>query len=1088
MTADGKAEIEPMLPLNQVLNTAELSYRKSREPEYLRENQALTTLAQTMNEAPRTFLEKFVEIALDLCHAESAGISILEVGGDHDLFRWRAVAGRYASRVNNTIARDASPSRIVLEQDSVLLFEHPDRHFVSLRDLNPPVIESLMVPFHACAKPIGALWVVMHTEERKFESEDARLLTSLSRFASAAYEIIEVVQTARTENEAREKLRQSEKEFRALFELSSVGQCQADSVSGRLVRVNRKLCEITGYLEDELLHRSISELAHPDDRQQILSLLRELMRGEIPEISIETRLLCKDGSMFWGHLNVTVFTDAGSQTRRITAIVRDITSRRQTEQKLYEVEERMRLATQSAGVYAWDVDLLTGTIKYSENMAQVFGYESLPEKYYHVAGATEVIHPEDRASVVQASQHAFEKSGTFSAQCRAEAAGGRYVWVQCNGTIVRDPHSQPVRFVGIVQNIDDRKRWEEALQASQERLYRAIQIETVGVIFFRTDGSITDANDAFLRMSRYTREDLKNGLLRWDRMTPPEWMARSLQAIREFKIMGRTNPYEKEYLRKDGSRWSALFAATQIAADEGVEFIIDITESKRAEEKLRESEERFRTMADSSPVMIWVTDADGRIEFVNRSYLEFFGITAEDAAQLDWAEIIHSDDQEYLEAFRTALRDRKPFHARARVKRHDAKWCWISSRGNPRTGPEGVVTGYVGTSADITERIESQEALREADRRKDEFLATLAHELRNPLAPIRHGLEILRLTGDTPPATAEIHGIIDRQVNHMVRMVDDLLEISRISRGKIELRKELIELAAVIRNAVETSKPLIESFHHQLTISVPPEPLTVKADPIRLEQIISNLLNNAAKYTDPGGQIWVSLQRESNRVAISVRDSGIGISRDMLPRIFDMFTQLEHSSGRTQGGLGIGLTLARSLVELHGGNIEVRSQGPGTGSEFIVHLPLNVSSQREVTPSEMWQSVQLSPRRVLVVDDNRDAADSLARLLNVVGAEARAVYSGFQALEILERYRPAVLLIDIGMPDMDGYEFARRVRQDPKNRKLTLVALTGWGQEEDRNRSHAAGFDFHLTKPADFKTLRSLIGSLDTPEGSITRH
>jgi PAS domain S-box-containing protein len=589
-------------------------------------------------------------------------------------------------------------------------------------------------------------------------------------------------------------------------------------------------------------------------------------------------------------------------------------------------------------------------------------------------------------------------------------------------------------------------------------------------------------------MSGYSPEDLAHGLVRWDWMTPPEWMPRSLQALEEFKMMGRTIPYEKEYMRKDGSRWWALFAATQIEADEGVEFIIDITDNKLAEERLRESEERFRTIADSSAVMIWVTDAAGHIEFVNRSHLEFFGITREQMAEFDWAETVHPDDREYLEAFSAALRDRKPLRVRARVKRHDGIWRWIESRGNPRLGPAGEVTGYVGSSADITELITSQEALVEADRRKDEFLATLAHELRNPLAPIRNGMHILRLMGDSNPDTEQTYEIMERQVNHMVRLVDDLLEISRITRGQIELRKEQVELAAVIRIAVEISKPLIADFEHQLTISLPPEPLTLDADPVRLEQIISNLLNNAAKYTDPGGQISLTAQRENDHVAVSVRDSGIGISRDMMSRIFEMFTQIERSGHRVQGGLGLGLTLVRTLVELHGGTVEVQSEGPGKGSEFIVRLPLVVSSHQETSSGNMWHSGQVAQRRILVVDDNRDAADSLSRFLNKVGGEARAVYSGIEALELLEPYRPAMLLVDIGMPGMDGYELARRIRESPRYHDVTLVAVTGWGQEEDRRRSQAAGFDFHLTKPVDFQTLQSLVGSNARSETSVPRH
>jgi CheY-like chemotaxis protein/two-component sensor histidine kinase len=330
--------------------------------------------------------------------------------------------------------------------------------------------------------------------------------------------------------------------------------------------------------------------------------------------------------------------------------------------------------------------------------------------------------------------------------------------------------------------------------------------------------------------------------------------------------------------------------------------------------------------------------------------------------------------------------------------------------------------------------------------------------------------------------------MMERQVNQMVRLVDDLLEISRITRGQIELRKERVSLATVIQSAVEVSKPLIEDARHHLAISLPPEPLTFEADPVRLEQIVSNLLNNAAKYTNPGGQIWLTAQRESDNVVISVRDSGIGILPDMLPRIFEMFTQIEHSASRAQGGLGIGLTLVRSLVEMHGGKVEARSEGPSKGSEFIVHLPLDNSPPSEIVGDNMWHSDQLSSRRVLVVDDNRDAADSLGMLLNLAGAEARAVYNGAAALEVLPTYQPAVLLVDIGMPDMDGYELARRVRQLPNCGDLTLIALTGWGQAEDRQRSQDAGFNFHLTKPADFNTLQSLLDSLQEPQRSDTRH
>jgi signal transduction histidine kinase len=370
------------------------------------------------------------------------------------------------------------------------------------------------------------------------------------------------------------------------------------------------------------------------------------------------------------------------------------------------------------------------------------------------------------------------------------------------------------------------------------------------------------------------------------------------------------------------------------------------------------------------------------------------------------------------------------------------------------------------------------EQLAEMDRRKDEFLATLAHELRNPLAPLRSSLTILRMSGQSGPAAERIHEMMERQINHMVRLVDDLLEVSRITRGKIELRKERIELAAALRSAVETSRPLVEAACHQLAISVPPEPLLLEADPVRLSQVIANLLNNAAKYTEEGGRICLTARREGGEAVVSVRDTGLGIPAEMLPRVFDMFAQVDRTLKRSQGGLGIGLTLARTLVEMHGGRIEARSDGPGKGSEFIVRLPLaaeNSPSGEARGRAGGEQPAALSQRRVLVVDDNRDAADSLGMLLEFLGADAHVVYDGPSALQALHIYRPAVVFLDIGMPGMDGHEVARQMRQVSEFRDVMLVAMTGWGQEEDRRRSRAAGFDHHLVKPVGADALQALL-------------
>lgn len=385
------------------------------------------------------------------------------------------------------------------------------------------------------------------------------------------------------------------------------------------------------------------------------------------------------------------------------------------------------------------------------------------------------------------------------------------------------------------------------------------------------------------------------------------------------------------------------------------------------------------------------------------------------------------------------------------------------------------IVGASKVARDITHRKQAELALQEANRHKDEFLATLAHELRNPLAPIRNSLHILRMAGNLNPAAEHAREVIDRQVNHLVRLVDDLLEISRITRGKIDLRKQRIDLASVIHNAVEASTPLIESAGHALTLSLPTGPLTVEADPVRLTQVVTNLLNNAAHHAERGGQIWLSARREDAHAVVSVRDNGIGIPPEMLPRVFEIFVQLDGHGGR--GGLGIGLTLVRALVALHGGNVTAYSEGLGKGSEFVVRLPLAADS----CPTEALRlpadAAALAPLRVLVVDDNHDAADSLGELLQLLGLTVRVVYDGLAALETMRTFEPAVVLLDIGMHGINGYEVAERIRRQPGFQNVMLIALTGWGQEADRLRCRAAGFDHHLIKPADIETLQRLIAA-----------
>jgi signal transduction histidine kinase/CheY-like chemotaxis protein len=397
----------------------------------------------------------------------------------------------------------------------------------------------------------------------------------------------------------------------------------------------------------------------------------------------------------------------------------------------------------------------------------------------------------------------------------------------------------------------------------------------------------------------------------------------------------------------------------------------------------------------------------------------------------------------------------------------DGRQLPIDDNVAPIRDEHGNVTGIVLIFRDVAERRRSEMALRDADRRKDEFLAILAHELRNPLAPICTALEIMR----TPAADAVITGrakdVMGRQLQHLVRLVDDLMDVSRIMRGKIELRKETVDVRSIASRAIEAAQSVIDAQGHQLSLSLPSEPVLLTTDPVRLAQVINNLLTNAAKYTEPGGRISLEVATASGEVVIRVRDNGIGIPGEMLPQVFDMFTQVDSSASRSQGGLGIGLTLVKSLVELDGGRVEAHSEGAGKGSEFVVRLP---SCRGQVAVSHPAASEiahhHVPKRRVLVVDDNVDAAETLATLLRLKGHAVDIAYDGPSAIEAANRHAPEIVFLDIGMPGMDGLAVASRLRSSPAvSPHPLLVAVTGWGQDEDRRRTERAGFDFHLVKP-----------------------
>jgi two-component system CheB/CheR fusion protein len=505
----------------------------------------------------------------------------------------------------------------------------------------------------------------------------------------------------------------------------------------------------------------------------------------------------------------------------------------------------------------------------------------------------------------------------------------------------------------------------------------------------------------------------------------------------------------------------------------------DVHEQRLAEIAVRQAETRFRTMADNSPVLIWETDGGGAA-FVNRHYLDFFGRPLEAVVGMGWADFLHPDDGGYVTAYQSAFARRERYEYPARFRRHDGEYRWLQNVGTPHFGPDGTFIGFIGCSFDITDTKRAEEALVESDRRKDEFLATLAHELRNPLAPIRNALQVMKLAGNDAGAVETARSMLERQLEQMVRLVDDLMDVSRITRGKVALRKERVRLAAVVGSAVEASRPLIDQMGHKLTLTQPKYPIVVDADPTRLAQVFTNLLNNAAKYSDRGGHIRLTTERQGSDVVVSVRDTGIGIPAANLASIFDMFSQVDRSLERSQGGLGIGLCLVKRLVEMHGGRIEARSDGPGRGSEFLVRLSVVVKASVPPTEGRDAPAAPKSSLHILIVDDNKDGADSLSMMLKIMGNETHTAYDGQEGVEAAERYRPDVILFDIGLPKLNGYEACRRIREQPWGKSMVLIAVTGWGQDEDRRRSHDAGFDHHMVKPVDPTSLMKLLAELNT--------
>ena len=581
-----------------------------------------------------------------------------------------------------------------------------------------------------------------------------------------------------------------------------------------------------------------------------------------------------------------------------------------------------------------------------------------------------------------------------------------------------------------------------------------------------TDWVYLDANVNALGMTGQTRDALVG---RRVSETVPERATRIAQACARVLATGKLESYDAEFQGKTFS--ITIYPAGEDAV---ISSALDVTARKYAESALRESEERFRELANSIDQFAWSCDPGGTVSWYNRRWYEYTGTTFEEMQREGWRKVMHPDHYERVMAhLQSCLANGKVWEDTFPLRDRLGQYRWFLSRAVPVRGESSQILRWIGTNTDVTESRQLQIALEQADRRKDEFLAMLAHELRNPLTPISNAAEaLLQIVPLERTQERSLIGMVRRQAGQLARLIDDLLDVARITQGRIELRTQQVPVRSCIESAIEMVEPLVRARGQQLLLTQPLESLYVTGDRERLGQCISNLLVNAVKYTNPGGEIRVRHYAAAGHAVIEIADSGVGIAPELLPHIFELFVQGDRTLDRSQGGLGVGLAICRQLIEMHRGTITARSEGVGRGATFEIRLPLTEPPAQADNGPRVQGGCS---RRVLIVDDNQDAADSLAVVLRFEGHETAVAYSAQAAIETVVSSQPDFVLLDIGLPNMDGYEVARRIRASGASARI--IALTGYGQLEDRQRSAEAGFAAHLVKPVDIAMLVSMLSN-----------
>jgi PAS domain S-box-containing protein len=884
-------------------------------------------------------------------------------------------------------------------------------------------------------------------------------------------------------------LQESEERFRSVFEQTACGFAQTD-LQGRFVLVNDRFCEIVGRSREELFTLRMQDITHPDDLGKNVPQFMAVVSGELNRFTIEKRYVRPDGSSVWVNNAVSGIRDALGIVRFVTAAVTDMTDWKQAELALERNRVRERAFLDRLPVGIWFLDA-AGTIVYGNEEghriwsgARYVGLEEFGEYKAWWHGTDRRIQPDEWAAAKAIQLGKVSLNEEIDIEC----FDGTRKTILNSAVPILDA-GNVVGAVVFNQDITERIKSDQALRQALGLIEGIAQGTDDLIASLDTSFCFNYFNEAYRReFKTLWGQDLTIGTNILEALAPwpheqekaREIWARALQG-ESFSITMEFGPeHEKQIydLRFD----PVVDSSGQRLG--GVHVLRNVTDRIRIQRALRASEERQRIATTTAGLGVFEWDIPrDTVLWENDRIYEIFGLTPGDApvGQRQFRDefLVPEARETFDAAVAEVMRDAKKLHLICPMfRKSDGELRWVEFSGDFSQDSNGVPMKLVGVVADITDRKQAEEALRLANRRKDEFLATLAHELRNPLAPIRLGLEALKRLEDQPEERELIRQSMERQTQQLISLVDDLLDVSRITQGKFKLRTARISLAEILRRAIETSRHLLEQSKHTLTVELPDERLVLEADPNRLAQVFSNLLNNAAKFTPPGGRISIETRQVQNDAEVLVRDNGIGIPSEMLDRVFEMFAQLPQTSESGDSGLGIGLTLVKSLVDMHGGSIRVASAGANQGSEFVVRLPIRQASHAAVASTRSPEDGGASATkvcRVLVADDNHDAATLLGMVIKMMGHELVIAHDGQEAVTLAEAHRPDLVLMDLGMPRMNGYEAVRSIRQQPWGKSMTIVALSGWGQHEDKRRTREAGFDHHLVKPIDPDTLQGVL-------------